>query len=122
MLSLNQTITGKVTAVKPFGIFIQTEQGDFGLCHISECADSFIEDIELLFTKGQEVTAIVYEIKDGKNNLSIKRYIQQQNRIKEQEEAEVNKFEDMLKKMDTQQQELNYELHKRNSRKHKSYR
>lgn len=65
-------ITGQVTGVVDFGIFIKIEEGLEGLAHISELDWGLVEDPRDLFKIGDEVSAKVIEVKDDKISLSIK--------------------------------------------------
>ena len=40
-----QKYTGKVTGIKPFGAFVQLENGKSGLVHISELSDGFVNKV-----------------------------------------------------------------------------
>lgn len=66
-------ITGKVTGITKFGAFITLAPGKSGLVHISEIANSYVNDIREHLTEGQEVTVKVIGLDDsGRINLSIK--------------------------------------------------
>jgi small subunit ribosomal protein S1 len=70
--TVGQEITGEVTGVVDFGIFLKVEEGLEGLVHISEINWSLVEDPRALFNIGDKVSAKVIEVKDGKISLSIK--------------------------------------------------
>jgi S1 RNA binding domain protein len=66
-------ITGKVTGITKFGAFVTLAPGKSGLVHISEIANSYVNDIREHLTEGQEVTVKVIGLDDsGRINLSIK--------------------------------------------------
>lgn len=69
---VGDVVTGEVTGVVDFGIFVKLEPGLEGLVHISEIDWGLVEDPHTLFTTGDEVRVKVIEIKDGKISLSIK--------------------------------------------------
>jgi len=70
---VGQKYTGKVTGIKPFGAFVQLENGKSGLVHISELSDKFINSVEEVVELGQEVEVRVKEVADnGKLNFSMK--------------------------------------------------
>jgi S1 RNA binding domain protein len=66
-------ITGKVTGITKFGAFVTLAPGKSGLVHISEIANSYVNDIREHLTEGQEVTVKVIGLDEsGRINLSIK--------------------------------------------------
>jgi S1 RNA binding domain protein len=66
-------VTGKVTGITKFGAFVTLAPGKSGLVHISEIANSYVNDIREHLTEGQEVTVKVIGLDDsGRINLSIK--------------------------------------------------
>ncbi len=70
-LKMNDVITGMVTGVVDFGIFVKF--GDLeGLAHISELAWQRVENPKDLFRVGQEVQAKIIAIDKGRVSLSIK--------------------------------------------------
>ena len=70
--SLGDEVTGEVTGVVDFGIFVKIEEGLEGLVHISEIDWSLVEDPKALYKVGDKVPVKIIEIKDGKVSLSIK--------------------------------------------------
>jgi small subunit ribosomal protein S1 len=65
-------VTGTVTGIVDFGIFVKIEDGLEGLVHISEVDWSLVEDLKAMFKVGQKVKVKIIEIKEGKISLSIK--------------------------------------------------
>lgn len=65
-------VTGEVTGVVDFGIFVKLEPGLEGLVHISELDWGLVEDPHALFKVGDKVRVKVIDIKDGKVSLSVK--------------------------------------------------
>ncbi len=66
-------ITGKVSGITKFGAFVTLAPGKSGLVHISEIANSYVNDIREHLTEGQDVTVKVIGLDDsGRINLSIK--------------------------------------------------
>jgi len=67
-------VTGKVTGIKKFGAFVTLEDKRSGLVHISEVANTYVEDITAHLEEGQEVKVKIIGIDDsGRINLSIKK-------------------------------------------------
>lgn len=58
----------KVTAVKPYGAFIETRDGQVGLIHISEVTNCFIFDISSYIKQDEILEVKVLSIKDNKIN------------------------------------------------------
>lgn len=65
-------VTGEITGIVDFGVFIKIEDGLEGLVHISEINWSLVEDPRSLFKVGEKIKVKIIEIKDGKISLSIK--------------------------------------------------
>jgi len=70
------TVSGKVTNITDFGIFVEIEEGIEGLVHISEMSSRRVKSSSELFAVGDNVTAIVKNVdpKSRKIRLSIKDY------------------------------------------------
>lgn len=69
---LGEEVSGEVTGMVDFGVFVKLEEGLEGLVHISEIDWALVENPKLLFHIGEKVKAKIIEIKDGKISLSIK--------------------------------------------------
>jgi small subunit ribosomal protein S1 len=67
-------ITGKVTNITDFGIFVEIEEGIEGLVHISELSQKRVKAASDLYAVGDAVTAVVKSVdpKNRKIRLSIK--------------------------------------------------
>ncbi len=65
-------VTGEITGIVDFGIFVKIEDGLEGLVHISEINWSLVEDPRSLFKVGEKIKVRIIEIKDGKMSLSLK--------------------------------------------------
>src|SRR5690606_75267 len=66
-------ITGPVTGITDFGVFMEIEEGIEGLVHISELSHDHIEDISQHFNKGDEVTAVILNIDPVEQRASLSR-------------------------------------------------
>ena len=64
---------GKVTSITKFGAFVALDNGKSGLVHISEIANTFVNDVHDFLQEGQTVKVLVLSAENGKINLSIKR-------------------------------------------------
>lgn len=73
-IEVGNKLIGKVTGIKNFGAFVELPEGKSGLVHISEVADSYVENIAEHLKVGDEVEVKVLTIgDDGKISLSIKK-------------------------------------------------
>jgi small subunit ribosomal protein S1 len=66
-------VTGPITGITEFGVFMEIEEGIEGLVHISELAHEHIEDISEHFAKGDEVTAVILNIDPVEQRASLSR-------------------------------------------------
>ncbi|NJL89809.1 MAG: S1 RNA-binding domain-containing protein [Coleofasciculaceae cyanobacterium SM2_1_6] len=69
-LQTGQLVFGKVTGVRPFGVFVDLE-GVTGLLHIKQVSQKFIENLPGIFETGQELKAVIIEIDDVKKRISL---------------------------------------------------
>ncbi len=66
-------VTGPITGLTDFGVFMEIEEGIEGLIHISELAHEHIEDISQQFKRGDEVTAVILNIDPVEQRASLSR-------------------------------------------------
>lgn len=73
-IQVGEIVEGVVTGIKDFGAFVLLPNGETGLVHISEVADSYVKDIHDYLQKQDKVKVKVLSVSgDGKIGLSIKR-------------------------------------------------
>ena len=114
-LEVGKIYEGKVTGITKFGAFVELDKDTTGMVHISEVANTFVNEIKDHLTEGQTVKVMVIGLDNGKINLSIKRTLpaptrQQSQRPRggaQQRQAQPNRqqpsapqqksFDDMLK-------------------------
>ena len=73
-IEVGSTVKGKVTGITNFGAFVELPNGDTGLVHISEVANTYVKDITNYVKEDETVKVKVINIDDdGKIGLSIKR-------------------------------------------------
>ena len=88
-IAKGQILSGNVSGITKFGAFISLEDGNTGLVHISEVADSYVKDVTEFLKVGDEVKVKVINIEDnGKIGLSIRQ-------AKEKPKPTIN-FEDKI--------------------------
>ena len=79
-LEIGSVYEGRVTGITKFGAFVQLAPGKSGMVHISEVANTFVDDISNYLKIGQEVKVKVLSAENGKINLSIKKALPQEPR------------------------------------------
>ncbi|MDO4671013.1 MAG: S1 domain-containing RNA-binding protein [Aerococcus sp.] len=73
-IAVGDKVTGKVTGITKFGAFVDINEAENGLVHISEVANDYVKDVHDYLNVGDEVTVVVTNIgEDGKIALSIKK-------------------------------------------------
>ena len=72
-LQVGSILEGKVTSITKFGAFVALDNGKSGLVHISEIANTFVNDVHDFLQEGQTVKVLVLSAENGKINLSIKK-------------------------------------------------
>ncbi len=71
---MGSILEGKVTSITKFGAFVSLGDNKSGLVHISEIANTYVNDIHDHLQEGQSVKVKVLAIdENGRINLSIKR-------------------------------------------------
>ena len=76
-LQVGSILDGKITTITKFGAFVALESGKSGLVHISEIANTYVNDVRDFVQEGQEVKVKVLASENGKLNLSIKKALPQ---------------------------------------------
>ena len=73
-IQVGAVLEGKVTTITKFGAFVELENYHrSGLVHISEIANTFVNDVRDFLQEGQSVKVVVLSTDNGKINLSIKK-------------------------------------------------
>lgn len=73
-IEVGTVVEGKVTGITKFGAFVALPDGKSGLIHISEVANTYVNDIHDFLTDGQSVQVRVLSISpEGKISLSAKK-------------------------------------------------
>ncbi len=102
-------LEGVVKSITNFGAFIQLPDGETGLVHISEVANSYVKDINDFLQKDDPVKVKVLSIDDkGKIALSIK----QSEVKKEQNKKTGADFEDKLSRFLKESDERQHDIKK----------
>ncbi|MGI5972067.1 MAG: S1 RNA-binding domain-containing protein [Oscillospiraceae bacterium] len=73
-LQIGSIVEGKVTGITKFGAFVAFEGGKSGLVHISEIANTYVNDIHEHLSEGQQVKVKIIGLdQNGRINLSLKK-------------------------------------------------
>ena len=84
-LEVGAILEGKVTGIAKFGAFVSFPEGKSGLIHISEVANTYVNDVAQHLQVGQEVKVKILSVDDnGRINLSIKKAEEPQQRPQRQ--------------------------------------
>ena len=69
--NVNQIISGKVNAIKPYGIFVIVDDIYTGLIHISQINGKYINDINDYFKVGDTIRVRIMDIDEDKKQLKL---------------------------------------------------
>ena len=70
--AVGDSVSGEVTGMVDFGVFVKLEEGLEGLVHISEIDWGLVDDPRHFFKVGDKVKVKIIDIKEGKVSLSVK--------------------------------------------------
>ena len=113
-ISKGQILEGTVTGITKFGAFIELSTGETGLVHISEVADSYVNDVNEFLKVKDVVKVKVINVDDkGKVGLSIRQ-------AKEKQKQPTVSFEDRLARFMKDSDEKLASLNKNMNSKRKS--
>lgn len=81
------TVTGKITNITDFGLFVEVEDGIEGLVHLSELSNKKVKNPVEMYQEGQEVTAKVIRVSadERRLGLSIKAHLNEEEKKRVQE-------------------------------------
>ncbi len=68
-----KTVTGKVTKITNFGVFVQLEDDLEGLLHVSELADHKVEHPENMVAVGQDLEVRILRVDTGERKIGLSR-------------------------------------------------
>ncbi len=69
-LQIGQLVEGKVSSIKPFGVFVDLE-GVSGLLHIKQVSQKYIDNLGKVFAPGQPLKALVVDLDEGRGRISL---------------------------------------------------
>jgi ribosomal protein S1 len=72
---VSDVVSGKITGIVDFGLFVSIDPEIEALVHISEISWTRVSDLHRLFKVGDEVKTMVISVEDGRVSLSLKRLL-----------------------------------------------
>ena len=69
-LESGQVVEGKITGIKPFGVFVDLN-GVSGLLHIKQVSQKYIESLAAVFQLNQSIKAVIVDMDEGKGRISL---------------------------------------------------
>jgi small subunit ribosomal protein S1 len=69
-LQVGQLVSGKITGIKPFGVFVDLD-GTGALLHIKQVTQKFIDNLEKVFQVGQPIKAVILDVDEGKGRVAL---------------------------------------------------
>jgi len=70
LLEIGQLIEGKITGIKPFGVFVDIN-GVSALLHIKQVSQKFIENLDKVFQADQIIKALIIDIDEVKGRVAL---------------------------------------------------
>ena len=64
-------VTGRVTGIQPYGIFVELDENTQGLVHISEITYGYVRDIHQYVNIGETIRVKVIGIDDNRHRVSL---------------------------------------------------
>ncbi|WP_303974124.1 S1 RNA-binding domain-containing protein [Streptococcus merionis] len=82
-MKIGDKLTGTVTGIQPYGVFVGLDNGIVGLVHISELKTGYVDNIYKVLDIGQEVQVQVIDVDEftGKISFSIRSLEEERHRI-----------------------------------------
>ncbi len=69
--NIGDIVTGTITGVESYGVFVKINDYYNGMVHISEISDKFVSDIESNYLVGDTIKAKVIDVIDDKKQLKL---------------------------------------------------
>jgi len=95
-IAIGNIVDVEVFKVTSFGAFVRLEDGQKGLIHISQIADSFVKDINAHLKLGDKVKARVLNMVDHKIDLTLKKQKEEAPVVAKHKGFKSSVFEDKL--------------------------
>lgn len=66
-----KVVTGQVTGIEKYGIFVSLDEFYSGLIHISEISDGFVKNVNDYVKVGETIRAVVVDVDDDNYHLKL---------------------------------------------------
>ncbi len=111
--NIGDTVSGPITGITDYGVFVKLEGGYTGMIHISEISDRYISSLEKMYVLEETIESKIIEIDEEKKQikLSSKEFNARGNKKKELKE-EGRGFEPLKENLDKWVRERLEELEK----------
>lgn len=70
-MKIGDKLKGTITGIKPYGAFVELENGSTGLIHISEIKTGYVDNIFDRLQPGQEITVQVIDVDEFTRKASL---------------------------------------------------
>ncbi|KRK63510.1 General stress protein 13 [Companilactobacillus tucceti DSM 20183] len=70
-MKIGDRLSGQVSGVQKYGIFVKLENGKQGLIHISELRHGYVPNVENMYRIGDQVEVIVMDIDEYNQKISL---------------------------------------------------
>ncbi len=71
ILEPGKIVKGKVSGIKPFGIFVNFEDGYSGMIHISEVSDQYVKDLNEYARLGETIPCRILEVDEENKKIKL---------------------------------------------------
>lgn len=68
---IGDVVTGKITGIQSYGIFVALDKNTQGLIHISECKHGYVTNLDGLAKEDEEVMAKIIDIDEYTKKISL---------------------------------------------------
>ncbi|MGB3492446.1 MAG: S1 RNA-binding domain-containing protein [Elainellaceae cyanobacterium] len=69
-LEVGQLVVGKISGIKPFGVFIDFD-GVTGLLHINQVSKNYVASLSAIFEAGQDIKAIIIDLDEVRRRVAL---------------------------------------------------
>lgn len=72
---IGDKLNGEVSGIQPYGVFVQLDEENQGLIHISELRHGFVDDVNEEVKIGEEIEVIVIDIDEYTHKISLSKRV-----------------------------------------------
>lgn len=70
-LQVGQLVEGKISSIKPFGVFVDLENGITGLLHVTQISQKRVDSLQDLFAGTKFIKAMIVDLEEGRKRISL---------------------------------------------------